>query len=189
MTAETCPHYLSLAAEELPDGAVTAKCAPPVRESANRDALWDGLRAGLIDAVVSDHSPASPSVKSLDTGDLGTAWGGISGLQTQLPVVWTQAQRRGVTPVELARWQSATPAALAGLPGKGMIAVGFDADLVAWDPSATFVVDPGLLLHRHALSPWAGQTLSGVVATTWLRGQPIDVTGAPTGRMLTRGDR
>lgn len=189
LSVETCPHYLSLAAEELPDGAVTAKCAPPVREADNREALWDGLRAGLIDAVVSDHSPASPDTKSLDTGDLGTAWGGISGLQTQLPVVWSQARNRGASVGDLARWQSGAPGKLAGLPGKGAIAVGLDADLVAWDPDATFEVDPALLLHRHALSPWAGQTLHGVVASTWLRGHPVEAEGAPTGRLLTRGDR
>jgi len=187
VTAETCPHYLSLAAEEIPDGTATAKCAPPVREAANREALWDGLRDGLLQAVVSDHSPAPPELK--DTGDLGTAWGGISGLQTQLPVVWTAARGRGVTPADLAHWQSAGPAELAGLPGKGAIVTGRDADLVAWDPDATFTVDPALLLHRHPLSPWAGRVLHGVVHTTWLRGRAVDVAGAPTGRTLTRGDR
>lgn len=189
VTAETCPHYLSLAAEEIPDGGVTAKCAPPVREAANREALWDGLQAGLLAGVVSDHSPAPPEIKSLDTGDLGTAWGGISGLQTQLPVVWTAGQARGATPADLARWQSAGPAELAGLPAKGSISVGKDADLVAWDPDASFVVDPALLLHRHALSPWAGRTLRGVVHTTWLRGVAVDVSGPPRGRLLGRGDR
>jgi len=186
LSAETCPHYLSLAAEDVPDGWTPAKCAPPVRGRDNRDELWDGLRAGLVDAVVSDHSPAPPALKSLQEGDFGAAWGGISGLQTQLPVVWTAARARGVTPTELARWQSSAPAALAGLRGKGAIAVGADADLVAWDPDATFVVDPTALHHRHPLSPWAGARLHGVVRTTWLRGRPVDVTGPPAGRLLER---
>jgi len=181
---ETCPHYLSLCAEELPDGATEAKCAPPVRDAANRAELWDGLRAGLIDCVVSDHSPAPAAAKR--TGDFATAWGGISGLQTQLPVVWTAAREHGAGPADLARWQSEAPARLAGLAAKGAIAVGKDADLVAWDPDATFVVEPDRLLHRHKLSPWAGRRLAGVVRTTWLRGRSVDPAGPPRGRMLSR---
>ena len=189
LTVETCPHYLSLAAEDIPDGATPCKCAPPVRGAANREALWQALGAGLIDAVVSDHSPAPPSLKSLDTGDFGTAWGGISGVQTSLPVVWTQARARGHSPAALARWQSAAPAALAGLAGKGAIEVGNDADLVVWDPDATFTLDADTLLHRHKLSPWQGAKLSGVVHETWLRGVRVDTDGPPTGVLLRRGVR
>jgi allantoinase len=186
LTAETCPHYLSLAAEDLPDGATPAKCAPPVRGRDNREELWDGVRAGLLAAVVSDHSPAPPELKAVESGDMAAAWGGVSGLQTQLPVVWTAARGRGVGLADLARLQSAQPASLAGLPDKGAIEVGRDADLVAWDPDATFVVDPSALHHRHPLSPWAGHELYGVVHTTWLRGRPVDVGGRPHGRLLGR---
>lgn len=186
VTAETCPHYLSLAAEEIPDGQTSAKCAPPVREGTNRDMLFDGLRDGLLSSVVSDHSPSSPEVKALDSGDFGAAWGGISGVQTQLPVVWTAARVRGISLVDLARWNSAAPAALAGLPRKGMIAVGNDADLVVWDPDAEWTVDPALLSYRHPLSPWAGQTLHGVVRTTYLRGVAVDPTAPPRGQLLGR---
>jgi len=145
---------------------------------------WAGLRAGGIDCVVSDHSPAPAAAKR--TGDFGTAWGGVSGLQTQLPVLWTAARARGVDLADLARWQSEAPARLAGLRSKGAIAAGQDADFVAWDPDATFVVEPGRLLHRHAVSPWAGRRLSGVVHTTWLRGRRVDTDGPPAGRMLDR---
>lgn len=189
VSVETCPHYLSLTAERIPDGATPCKCAPPVRGAANRDALWDALGAGLIDDVVSDHSPAPPSVKSLDTGDFGTAWGGISGVQTSLPVVWTQARARGFGLDDLARWQSASPAARAGLIGKGGLAVGNDADLVIWDPDAELVVDAAALLYRHKLSPWHGAKLSGVVHEAWLRGVRVDTAGPPSGQLLRRGVR
>ncbi len=186
LTAETCPHYLSLSCDELPDACTPAKCAPPVRGGDNRDQLWDGVRAGLVSAVVSDHSPSTAELKQVASGDLALAWGGVSGLQTQLPVVWTAARRRGVGLGDLARLQSTQPAALAGLGSKGSIAVGLDADLVAWDPDATFTVDPTALLHKNPISPWAGQELHGVVRTTWLRGEPVDVNRPATGRLLER---
>ena len=186
LTAETCPHYLSLAAEDIPDGQTTAKCAPPVRPGRNRDALFDGLRDGLLLGVVSDHSPSSPAEKACETGDFGQAWGGVSGLQTQLPVVWTAARERGVGLADLAAWNSTRPAELAGLRGKGSIAVGNDADLVVWDPGATWTVQPARLAYRHPLSPWAGQTLYGVVRETYLRGVPIDPTGPPRGQLIGR---
>ncbi len=189
ITAETCPHYLSLASEEIADGATQTKCAPPVRGAANRDALWNALGSGSIFCIVSDHSPAPPSVKSLDTGDFATAWGGIAGIQTALPVIWTQARERGHTLLDVARWQSARPAALAGLPGKGAIAEGADADLVIWDPDETFVVDAAALQHRHAVSAWHGERLHGVVHETWLRGAPVDIREPPTGALLQRGRR
>ncbi len=195
VTAETCPHYLSLCAEEIPDGRTAAKCAPPVRGRANRELLWQALAGGGVDCVVSDHSPSPPDLKALadvkviDSGDFGAAWGGIAGLQTQLPVVWTAARERGHDLADLARWQSAAPAALAGLPGKGSIVVGGDADLVVWDPDAVFVVDAAALQHRHALSPWDGARLSGVVHQTFLRGRLVDVLGPARGRLLTRGGR
>jgi allantoinase len=145
------------------------------------------LREGLISCVVSDHSPAPPDLKAVDTGDFGTAWGGISGLQTQLPVVWTEARQRGFGLADLARVQSAAPAALAGLPSKGAIAVGRDADLVAWDPDASFVLEAADLHYRHRQSPWSGRELFGVVDTVWLSGRELADGGAPGGRLLRRG--
>jgi allantoinase len=184
ITVETCPHYLTFAAEQVPDGATAFKCCPPIREQRHRDALWKALRDGDIDLVVSDHSPCTPDLKRLDLGDFGLAWGGIAGLQVSLPVVWTGARERGGTLSDVARWMSEEPARLAGLPRKGGIAVGKDADLVAFAPDAGFTV--GRLEHRNPVTPYAGLDLDGVVRRTWVRGQEAD--GAPVGRLLTRQD-
>jgi allantoinase len=185
VSAETCPHYLALAAEDVPAGATVYKCCPPIRERANRELLWDALSAGTIDSVVSDHSPCPPELKRPADGDFGAAWGGISSLQLALPVVWTQARARGFTIADVARWMSARPAQIAGLPAKGAIAVGCDGDLVAFSPDESFRVDPARLLHRHPLTPYAGQVLTGVVRRAWLRGQALPA-GQPAGRLLTR---
>jgi allantoinase len=184
VTAETCPHYLSLAAEDVPDGATQFKCCPPIRERANRDALWHGLAAGVLDCVVSDHSPCPPELKRLDSGDFADAWGGIASLQVGLPVVWTQARRRGHRLADVVRWMAERPAEIAGLRRKGRIAPGYDADLVVFAPDESLVVDPARLHHRHPVTPYAGQRLFGVVHRTWLRGSPVD--NEPCGRLLSR---
>ncbi|NIK55146.1 allantoinase AllB [Kribbella shirazensis] len=189
ITAETCPHYLSFTAEDIPDGATQYKCCPPIREAANRELLWDGLRDGTIDLVVSDHSPSTIDLKHLETGDFGTAWGGIASLQLGLPAVWTEARRRGFTLADVARWMSAAPAAQTGLGTKGGIEVGYDADLCVLAPDETFTVDARQLQHRNAITPYDGRTLTGVVRSTWLRGVPVDLAADPRGRLLTRGER
>jgi allantoinase len=191
LTVETCPHYLHFAAEEIPDGATQYKCCPPIREAANREALWHALGGGVIDMVVSDHSPCTPGLKGLDRGDFMAAWGGIASLELTLPATWTEARRRGAGIADLARWMCAAPARLAGLADrKGAIAPGRDADLVIWDPEAEHTVAPAELHHRHPLTPYAGERLRGVVHTTVLRGQPVwtrgTFTGDPGGRLLTR---
>jgi allantoinase len=188
ITVETCPHYLALAAEGIPDGATPFKCAPPIRERANRERLWQALRDGIIDCVVSDHSPCPPAMKHLADGDFAAAWGGISSVQLSLPVVWTQARRRGFSLDDVARWMAARPAQIAGVAGKGAIAPGLDADLTAFAPDETFSVDPVRLQHRHKVTPYAGQRLHGVVRRTWLRGTPVDA-GQPSGRLLARQER
>lgn len=167
LTAETTPHYLHFDAETIPDGHTEYKCAPPIREHANREELWRGLASGLIDLVVSDHSPCTPHLKA---GSFIDGWGGIASLQFVLPIVWTNAQRRGFTLEHIARWCSAAPAKLAGLPRKGAIAIGNDADFVVWDPDATFTVTPDIIRHRHKVTPYLGATLRGVVHATWTRG-------------------
>ncbi|MFG1810343.1 allantoinase AllB [Streptomyces sp. NPDC049040] len=193
LTAETCPHFLTLTAEEVPDGATEFKCCPPIREAANQDALWQALADGTLDCVVSDHSPSTIDLKAKDTGDFAAAWGGISSLQLGLPAVWTEARRRGHSLCDVARWMSAGPAALAGLGAKGAIAEGRDADFAVLDPDAVFTVDPALLRHRNPLTAYAGRTLHGVVRGTWLRGRRIAADGAVvephTGRLLTAPGR
>lgn len=189
-SAETTPHYLHFSLEEIPDGATAYKCAPPIRERANREALWQSLDRGVVDLVVSDHSPCAPALKTIETGDFQAAWGGIAGLQLSLPVVWTEARKRGKTLVDLARWMSMNPAYLAGLSHKGAIAAGKDADLVVWDPDQVFKVSEENIEHRHKLTPYAGEELSGVVHATYLRGARVygdgTIHGSATGRFLER---
>jgi allantoinase len=186
MTAETCPHYLFFAAEEVPRGGTEFKCCPPIRDAANREALWRGLESGVIDCVVSDHSPCPPALKRRESGDFGAAWGGIGSLQLGLAAVWTVARRRGQTLADVARWMAAAPAALAGLPGKGVIAAGYDADLVAFDPDAAFTVHGADLQHRSPVTPYEGRVLAGTVRQVWLRGQVITPDSRPAGRLLGR---
>jgi allantoinase len=191
VSAETCPHYLTLAAEEVPDGATVFKCAPPIRAAANRERLWAALAGGSISMVCSDHSPCPPERKRLDDGDFLAAWGGISSLQLGLPLLWSAARRRGHTLADLAEWMCASPARLVGLQRrKGAIAPGRDADLVLLDPDASFTVEPASLYHRHPSTPYAGRVLHGVVRATYLRGQLAwDATGFaadPRGRLLAR---
>jgi allantoinase len=189
LSAETCPHYLFFAAEDVPDGATEFKCAPPIRDRANRDRLWEGLEKGAIEMVVSDHSPSPPQMKSRETGDFLSAWGGISSLQLRLPAVWTAARERGHNIERLAGWLCAAPARLGAVSGrKGAIAPGFDADFVVWDPDTLFEVRPDSIHHRHGLTPYLGRTLFGVVEATFLRGEKIfergRLIGAPRGRIL-----
>jgi allantoinase len=189
VTVETCPHYLTLEAGAVPDAATQFKCCPPIRGAENQDRLWDALAAGDIDMIVSDHSPCPAALKRLDTGDFGDAWGGIASLQLGLSLVWTEARSRGRSSGEVAEWMARAPADRAGLTYKGRIEVGADADLVAFDPDATFVVDPARLLHRHPLTPYAGRELHGVVRQTWLRGECVDAGGPARGRLLHREER
>ncbi|WP_353807212.1 allantoinase AllB [Agromyces sp. SYSU T00194] len=186
LTAETCPHYLTLDLEHIPDGATAFKCCPPIRDEGNRDLLWQGLVDGTLDCVVSDHSPATADLKLGFDGDFGRAWGGISGLQLSLANVWTDARRRGIgLELVLDRMSRAT-ADLAGLPHKGRIAVGADADLVAFDPDAAFTVEAAALRHRNPVSAYDGRTLTGVADAVWLRGTPIHPDGPPTGHLIDR---
>ncbi|WFE28306.1 allantoinase AllB [Solwaraspora sp. WMMD791] len=186
VSAETCPHYLTLSAEEIPDGATEFKCCPPIRDRANQDALWAALADGTISCVVSDHSPCLPALKTPDTGDFSTAWGGIASVQMGLPAVWTEARRRGFGLGDVVRWMAEGPADLVGLADKGRIVVGAQADLVAFDPTPSYHVDPGRLRQRHPVSPYNGRRLTGIVRATWLRGAPI-TPDAPRGRLITRG--
>ncbi len=173
LTVETCPHYLTFAAEEIPDGATEFKCAPPIRSAEERENLWQGLIAGEIDLVASDHSPCPPSMKRTH-GDFSAAWGGIASLQLSLSAVWTGARSHGIPPERMAQWMSAAPTRLAGLGGsKGALAAGYDADIIVWDPDARFVVDPAGLLHRHQVTPYAGREHYGIVRRTYVGGRLV----------------
>ncbi|OEV04382.1 allantoinase AllB [Streptomyces oceani] len=188
LSVETCPHFLTLTAEEIPDGATEFKCCPPIRERANQDELWQGLADGTIECVVSDHSPCTTDLK---TADFMTAWGGISSLQLGLPAVWTEARRRGHELADVARWMSTGPARLAGLTGKGAIEPGRDADFAVLAPEETFTVDPTALHHRNQVTAYAGRTLHGVVRSSWLRGERITEDGRPlkrAGRLIERNE-
>jgi allantoinase len=189
ITVETCPHYLTLWSETIPDGDTRFKCAPPIREEANRNRLWEALQSGVIDFVVSDHSPCTPELKLLEQGDFQGAWGGIASLQFGLPVVWTEARKRGNNLLNIVRWMCKCPARLCGLGGyKGVLAPGYRADLVIWDPDATFTITPEIIQHRHKVTPYLNRTLEGVVQETILGGKTIyktDKVGTnPIGRPL-----
>jgi allantoinase len=192
LTVETCPHYLWFAAEEIQEGATQYKCCPPIRERENCQKLWSALEEGLIDMVVSDHSPCPPGMKLKETGNFLKAWGGISSLQIRLAIVWTAARTRGLGLDRLAEWLCAAPARLAGLGArKGAIRRGCDADLVVWNPEAVFRVEAANLHHKHKLTPYESAELHGVVAATFLRGRMIycggRFDGEPIGEMLLRG--
>ena len=194
ITAEACPHHLHFAAEDIADGDTLKKCTPPIRGRANREALWQGLRDGSIDLIATDHSPCPLEMKRLDEGRFDLAWGGIASLSLALPVVWTDAARRGFALDDVARWMSAGPAALAGLSDRiGSLEAGRNANFVVFDPEAEFIVTSDRLHYRHAISPYMGETLKGVVKATYLRGKPVyrlldqaaSFESTPRGRELT----
>jgi allantoinase len=193
LTVETCPHYLTFAAEDVADGDTALKCAPPIRESEHRERLWGALTDRLIDLVATDHSPAPAALKHIEDGDFLAAWGGIASLQIALPVVWTGAAARGIPLHRLAEWMSDAPARLAGLSGrKGAIAPGCDADLVIFDPDREMIVDSSRLYHRHPVTPYDGARLRGVVMATMLGGEIVfdhgECIGRPLGQTLSRQD-
>lgn len=174
LTVETAQHYLYFSAEEIGDGETYFKCAPPIRERENNDKLWKALGEGIIDFVATDHSPAPPAMKEPEGGDLTRAWGGIASLQLALPVLWTAAEQRGFGIGDLGAWLCSSPAILAGqAERRGKIELGYDADLVVWDPGLSFTVKKEELLHRHKGTPYLGEELYGVAEQTWLRGEKI----------------
>ena len=174
ISAETCPHYLLLASEEVPDGATEFKCAPPIREAWHREALWSALRDGTLDMIVSDHSPCLPSMKERDSGDFFSAWGGIASLQFGLPLIWNEASRRGLSLADVVRWMALAPARLAGLEGhKGALVAGADADVVALDPDSTWSIREDLIEHRHKLTPYLGRHARGEVCRVWIAGREV----------------
>jgi allantoinase len=173
LTVETCPHYLTLLAEEIPDGASEFKCCPPIRDRANQDLLWEGVLDGTIDAIVTDHSPSTVDLKRAGDGDFGIAWGGISSLQLGLSAVWTRAWQRGISLEQLLPKFTTGPATVAGLPGRGEIRVGVPAHLTAFAPDDELLVDAEQLLHRNPITAYHGRSLRGRVRMTWLAGRVV----------------
>jgi len=191
VSVETCPHYLHLASEKIPDGQTLFKCAPPIRSRENCEKLWQGLREGVVDLVATDHSPCPPEMKRLDERNFRTAWGGISSLSLALPVLWTEASARGFTLIDIARWMAEGPARLAGCEShKGRLAKDFDADFVVFEPEAEFIAKEEHLAYHHRVSPYLGERLRGVVKATYLRGKCVfadgKFPGEPGGREVRR---
>ena len=191
VSVETCPHYLHFSSEDIVDGQTLFKCAPPIRSRENCEKLWQGLRDGVIDLVATDHSPCPPEMKRLSERSFRTAWGGIASLSLALPVMWTEANRRGFTLADIARWMAEGPSRLAGCDSrKGRIAKNFDADFVVFEPEAEFIATEEHLHYRHRVSPYLGGKLRGVVKATYLRGNCVfadgKFPGEPLGRELRR---
>ncbi|MGB9034809.1 allantoinase [Arthrobacter sp. UCD-GKA] len=187
LTVETCPHYLTLLAEEIPNGATAFKCCPPIREASNRELLWKGLEDGIIDCIVSDHSPSTIDLKDVENGDFGVAWGGVASLQLGLALIWTEAKRRGIKLETVLNWMSKRPAEIAGLHHKGAIALGNDADFAFFGPEDSFVVDVDKLHHKNPISPYQGKVLAGKVSRTFVRGVEVDFK-TPHGKLIRRGE-
>ena len=186
LTVETCPHYLTLLAEEIPNGATAFKCCPPIREASNRELLWKGLEDGIIDCIVSDHSPSTVDLKDLENGDFGVAWGGVASLQLGLSIIWTEARRRGISLEQVVEWMGRKPAELARLQRKGTLAPGYDADFAVFAADETFIVDADRLHHKNHITPYQGKALSGVVRRTFVRGTEVDFA-EPKGQLIRRG--
>ena len=189
LSAESCPHYLSLFAETIPDGKTLFKCCPPIREDANRQELWQGLADGTIEFIVSDHSPCTPQLKHIDSGDIENAWGGISSLQFGLSIIWTEAQTRGYNLAQVIDWMSTRPAEFAGLKGrKGKIAIGYDADLIVFDENARYTITADMIKYRHKITPYEGREVQGTIIDTYLRGALVldkgELVGTPQGLPL-----
>ena len=191
LSVESCPHYLHLTAENISDGDTRFKCAPPIREAENRLKLWQGLQSGIIDFITSDHSPCTPELKKLSEGNFNHAWGGISSLQLNLSIIWTECRSRGFSRSHLSNWMSLAPAKFIGMDHqKGQISPGCDADLICWDPDASFIVKPSMINFKNKLTPYEDEKLFGVVKKTFLRGEKVYENGkfikAPFGKTLMR---
>ncbi|MBC7472830.1 MAG: allantoinase AllB, partial [Candidatus Sericytochromatia bacterium] len=190
-TAETCPHYLTFNSEDIKDGDTRFKCCPPIREKSNNEKLWNGIKTGIIDFIVSDHSPCTANLKLMETGDIEKAWGGISGLQFSLSLIWTEAKKRNISIEELSKLMSLKTAEFIGLKdSKGKIAKGYDADFVIWNPEKTFIIDESIIHHKNKITPYLDKKLYGVVESTYLRGNKIYENGCfidqPKGEFLLK---
>jgi len=192
-SAETCPHYLTLAAESIPDGKTLYKCCPPIREESNRQNLWRAIKDGTISFIVSDHSPCTPQLKAIDSGDLEKAWGGISALQFGLPLIWTEAIKQNISLAEISRLMSWETAKFAGMDKrKGKIALAMDADLIVFDDQKSYSISSDMIKHRHKISPYVGTRVQGKIEKTYVRGQLVfnddRFLKQPIGQTLLKAD-
>lgn len=193
VTTETCPHYLFFSSDKISDNDTRFKCTPPIRDNENREKLWSGIRSGVIDFIVSDHSPCSPELKFLEEGDFEKAWGGISSLQLGLSIVMTEAEKHGLQLKDVSELMSTKPAEFAGLGNiKGKIKTGYDADLVVFDPDKKNITDVSKLFHKNKPIPYEGLELKGEVVCTYLRGEKIFENGkilnGPKGKIILRNE-
>jgi len=193
ISVETCPHYLHFASENISDGDTRFKCAPPIWEGENRENLWRGLEKGMINFITSDHSPCTPELKNMKAGNFEKAWGGISSIQFTLPVIWTECKARGFSIDQLINWMSTAPAIFIGKDQqKGQISPGYDADLVCWNPDEKYIIQKKAIHHKNKLTPYEGESLYGVVNTTFLRGQKVyengEFLGNPTGKIILKNN-
>jgi len=191
-TAETCPHYLTIASENIPDGKTLFKCCPPIRENSNREHLWQAITDRRLDFIVSDHSPCTPELKHIDTGDIEKAWGGISALQFGISLIWTEAKERGFSLVDITRLMSTQTAKFAGLDSvKGEIKMGNHADFLIFDPDFSYTITNEMIKHRHNITPYAGREVTGQVLHTFVRGHHVyqqdEFINKPVGRPLLKG--
>lgn len=172
VTAETCAQYILFNAEDIPDAQCIYKCAPPIREKVNNDLLKQALKNGVLDFITTDHSPAPPAVKELESGNLLKAWGGIAGIQFLLSASWT-AMKETMSIEEFIPLITSNPAKFIKASKKGVIEVGADADLVCWNPEEEFLVTEESVLFRHKISPYIGRLLYGVVKETIVNGETV----------------
>ncbi len=192
LTTETCPHYLTLFAEAIPNGKTLFKCCPPIREDHNREQLWQALKDGVIDFIVSDHSPCTPALKHIDSGDVEKAWGGISALQFGLPLIWTEARERNFNLADIAALMSTATARFAGLDTiKGHIAEGYHADLLVFDDSVEYPISTDMIKHRHKITPYVDKPVCGEIQRTYVRGHLVyadnQFKNGPLGQPLLKG--
>ena len=174
ITVETGQHYLYFNAENIADSQTQFKCAPPIRDKENNDLLWLALKSGIIDFVATDHSPSTPDLKELQSGNFVKAWGGIASLQFALPILWTAAKKRAYTISEVVKLLCENPAKIIGKQSsKGKIAKGYDADLVVFNEDERFTVTEKMIQHKHKTTPYLNEELYGVAEQTYIAGKRV----------------
>lgn len=172
ITAETCAHYIYFNSEDIPDNSSIYKCAPPIREKENNEQLKEALKSGILDFIATDHSPAPPEIKEIESGNFKKAWGGIAGLQFLLPASWT-ALKDMLTLEQFIPLLTSQPAKFTGMKTRGEIQIGNDADLIVWNPDKQKTVTKEEILFRHKISPYIGKAFYGSIIQTIVNGNTV----------------